>query len=307
MQYKKYFLCAVLVCVSVASAESVVGWTSFSTTDTVLKVLNKESSGSKRGIVGTATGSSGVGVEGNATGSGSAGMVADGVSYGIHANSATGIGVRGLTTSGEAVHATVTGSTGTAVVAEGKSYGVEATAFDVNPVAVSGAASSSESGGYAYGVKGTATADHSYGVYGAACCDTTNWAGYFSGSTFATGSYIGSDRMLKKNIRPITEGLSKVMELKPSTYEMRTDEFKGRMNLPRGQQYGLIAQELETVFPAMVKTTIEPAILSREEKEKGVKRDPVTFKSVNYNALIPILIRAIQEQQAEIEALKASR
>jgi len=60
--------------------------------------------------------------------------------------------------------------------------------------------------------------------------------------------------------------------------------------LADGKQYGLIAQEVEDVLPELVKSM-----------KVG---DDQEYKSVNYNALIPILIEAIKEQHEEIEKLK---
>lgn len=62
------------------------------------------------------------------------------------------------------------------------------------------------------------------------------------------------------------------------------------MVLANGKQYGLIAQEVEEVLPELVKSM-----------KIG---DDQEFKSVNYNAHIPILIKAMKEQQEEIENLK---
>ena len=60
---------------------------------------------------------------------------------------------------------------------------------------------------------------------------------------------------------------------------------------------GVIAQELEQVFPAMVE---EVADTDAEGNDLGT-----TTKSVKYSVFVPMLIKAMQEQQAIIESLKA--
>ena len=72
---------------------------------------------------------------------------------------------------------------------------------------------------------------------------------------------------------------------KVKKYEWRIDEFK-EMNFPEGEHYGVIAQQIEGIFPNLVLT------------------DANGYKSVDYGHMAPILIEAIKEQQAIIEAQK---
>jgi hypothetical protein len=167
---------------------------------------------------------------------------------------------------------------------------------------------------YNYGVHGSATGGHAnYGGYFEASgglpsssnigisASGSTWAGYFGGSTYSTGTYQGSDLKLKSDIKPLTNALDKINQLKPSTYNYKTDEY-GFMNLPQGTQTGLIAQELELVFPELVKEVKE--FNHFDENGKVIATTP-SFKSVNYTGLIPVLIGAIQEQQQQINELKA--
>ena len=86
---------------------------------------------------------------------------------------------------------------------------------------------------------------------------------------------LASDRRLKKNIEDTTYGVNTIMQLRPVEYDTRwTNKHK----------IGLIAQEVEEVVPEVV--------------ERG------HYMGVNYTDLIPVLIKAIQEQQVEIEELK---
>ncbi len=153
-----------------------------------------------------------------------------------------------------------------------------------------------------YGLKGVAGSGSSsnYGVYGSyssSTSSTSDWGLYSSGDAYAASWNVPSDEKLKTNIKPLEGALTKIMLLNPKTYEYKTEEFKG-MNLPKGNQMGLLVQDVEKVFPDIVKTNIYPG----EKDEDGrVIYDPVNFKCMNYIALIPLLTKAIQEQQATID------
>ena len=61
----------------------------------------------------------------------------------------------------------------------------------------------------------------------------------------------------------------------------------------------MIAQEVETVFPALVFESEDTETVDGEIKSLGTKT-----KSLKYSVFVPILIKAIQEQQIIIETLK---
>ena len=72
-------------------------------------------------------------------------------------------------------------------------------------------------------------------------------------------------------------------------------------NLKEGQtqkQLGVIAQELETVFPSMIEETPDRDV---EGNDLGT-----TTKSVKYSVFVPMLIKAVQELKAEFDAYKAT-
>ena len=143
-----------------------------------------------------------------------------------------------------------------------------------------------------------ANADGTNGVavYGKAANTTSGWAIYANGRAFCTTTWASSDKKLKQGIKPLSNMLEKIMLLAPSNYVFRAEEFKN-MALPVEKQYGLIAQELEKVFPEMV-TTVQNGV-------KGPKgEDDFSFKAVNYTSLIPVVIAGIQEQQKTIETQK---
>ncbi|MEY3368125.1 MAG: hypothetical protein RI973_1280 [Bacteroidota bacterium] len=118
------------------------------------------------------------------------------------------------------------------------------------------------------------------------------------------GSLLGaSDERLKTNIQPLGNVLSVLMQLIPRQYSFRKDGLAAGLMLPEGPQYGLIAQELEHLLPELVQSD-----LMVDQPDTG----PVYFKGIQYQALIPFLLRGIQEQQellagqqAELTELRA--
>ena len=110
------------------------------------------------------------------------------------------------------------------------------------------------------------------------------------GTVYATSTTITaiSDQRLKENIRDLDDGLDVVMALKPRKFDWKQGKGQDIKNAR-----GFIAQEFETVLPDMVETWRDPAPEGEE-----------AYKAINAN-LIPTLVKAIQEQQAIIESLKA--
>lgn len=144
-----------------------------------------------------------------------------------------------------------------------------------------------------------------YGIYASVSGTTSGvkYAGYFNGNVYTTGSYLPSDRKLKTNLRPVSKkATTQLMQLQVTSFEYLNG--KNNIRLPEGRQTGLIAQDVEKQFPELVHEVVQPAP-SPEELEEGAEVvDAVTFKAVDYTRLIPYLVKAIQEQQEEIESLK---
>jgi|GEM_PF-4624933 len=121
-----------------------------------------------------------------------------------------------------------------------------------------------------------------------------------NGSALASGgTWTNSDLKLKTNINELGRGtIDKVMRLKPSTYNFKNTKEYGFLGLSEDEQIGFIAQELEVEFPQVVNTTIQ----TDADGDEAIDHE---LKSVNYEALIPVLTKAIQEQQEMIKALEA--
>ncbi len=112
-----------------------------------------------------------------------------------------------------------------------------------------------------------------------------------------------SDRTLKEGIAPLESTLSKLLAMNVVSYQYRQDTG---LFLPTGTHYGVIAQELEPLFPELVsQNTARIPNLDAADAGPSTSTTSIEFKSVNYTEMIPVLIKAIQEQQQQIEVLKA--
>jgi hypothetical protein len=113
---------------------------------------------------------------------------------------------------------------------------------------------------------------------GSFSCGTSayRWSAVYS----LNGTINTSDARMKKNVRDLGLGLDEIMKLRPVVYDWKNDTGKDKI--------GFIAQELRKVVPNVV--------VGDESKET---------LGVLYSDMIPVLTKAIQEQQAQIDALKA--
>ncbi|MCB9033971.1 MAG: tail fiber domain-containing protein [Chitinophagales bacterium] len=181
------------------------------------------------------------------------------------------------------------------------SYGISSSAYKY------AGTSGSSYGGYFYAYNEAGT--NAYGIYArTAGSPTTEYAGYFSGDVYSTGAYLPSDDKLKTlGDNNNYNALNKLLALNVHQYEYKNQNYK-YMKLPKGKQTGFIAQEMETLFPELVKTTVQPAQYEATEPKEGVEpkllQEEIKFKAVNYVGLIPHTVKAIQEQQNQLEALK---
>jgi hypothetical protein len=106
-----------------------------------------------------------------------------------------------------------------------------------------------------------------------------------SGTIYAVNTAVQtiSDIRLKENIQDIDVGLDAVMQLKPRKFDWKAGKGKDIKG-----DIGWVAQEFEQVFPKMIGDWREPAPKGEEP-----------YKSIGAD-LMPILVKAIQEQQAII-------
>jgi hypothetical protein len=98
----------------------------------------------------------------------------------------------------------------------------------------------------------------------------------------ANGTINTSDRRLKTDIRPLDHGLTELMRLEPIRYRWKEG--------PSTERLGFLAQEVSSILPEVV---AEP-------------ESPDGYFGMYYDEIIPVLVKAIQEQQREIEELRST-
>ncbi|MBZ5545255.1 MAG: tail fiber domain-containing protein [Acidobacteriia bacterium] len=94
-----------------------------------------------------------------------------------------------------------------------------------------------------------------------------------------------SDARLKTDVQPLQPVLNQLAQLTPVHFSWKADEFP-EMHFGRERSYGLIAQEVEKLFPEMV-----------GQDERG-------YKTVDYTRLPLLLLQAVRELKAENELLQ---
>lgn len=97
-----------------------------------------------------------------------------------------------------------------------------------------------------------------------------------TGIITATDFNATSDRNLKENIKVVIDPIEKISKINGVEFSWKSS---------KAQSIGVIAQELEEIFPELV-----------------TQND--SHKTVNYNGLIGVLIEAVKEQQKQINSLK---
>lgn len=114
--------------------------------------------------------------------------------------------------------------------------------------------------------------------------------GQYRGNFFSVDGqwYQFSDLRLKTNVIPLNNILPKVLASRPAIYEMKNQGNSHHKSI------GFIAQEIKSLFPELVE--IMPG---QEHGYEGI----TDLHTMNYDALAPVAIKAIQEQQEKIKSL----
>ena len=104
---------------------------------------------------------------------------------------------------------------------------------------------------------------------------------------WGAGAYVdGSDAEVKENVKNIGNVLEKVLQLRPVSYN-----YIQSFSPSAKTQVGLIAQDVYSVF-------------SEDEYVNGIVSSEGDTMGLSYSSFAVLLIKAIQEQQAQIEQLK---
>ncbi|PYL85441.1 MAG: hypothetical protein DMF17_08615 [Verrucomicrobia bacterium] len=176
-------------------------------------------------------------------------------------------------------------TTGARNIALGKAAGLNLTTGDDN-IHIGNQGMMSDSGTIRIGVQGTQTATFIAGISGAT---VAGGVGVIIDTNGHLGTVVSSERF-KDEIKPMDKASEAILALKPVTFR-----YKHELD-PKGiPQFGLVAEEVEKVNPALV---------ARDGQGKVYT---VRYEAVNAMLLNEFLKqhRIVQEQQAEIKALAA--
>ena len=136
----------------------------------------------------------------------------------------------------------------------------------------------------------TNTGNNSYDDSG-----TEKFVVQYNGTATISGSTVTSDARLKTDVTTLTGTLDKVKQLRGVEYlwnDVAIDN-RGMVNRSDGEkQIGVIADEVKPIYPVLV-------------EDNGLRgRDGTQYKQVAYEKLVPILLEAIKELAAKVEALE---
>jgi len=122
-------------------------------------------------------------------------------------------------------------------------------------------------------------------VYGSRYYHTSAVVGSITFTASGTAYNIASDYRLKESVQPLTGGLARINALKPSIYKWKVNNSNGE---------GFIAHELADVVPAAV----------TGEKDAVNEDGSIKPQQVDLSKIVPVLVAAIKELAAEVNALK---
>ena len=140
---------------------------------------------------------------------------------------------------------------------------------------------------------------------------TQNTGDFHTGSIYTVNVTNASDSRVKEDVQPITDALDKIMQLEPVTYKWTDqyiqsgasrnaeenifDEESNRiMPQTKTTNVGLIAQQVEQVLPTVV-----------HQDRMSLQGETEYLKNIDYDKLVPHMIRAMQEMSDKIDTLQS--
>ena len=118
--------------------------------------------------------------------------------------------------------------------------------------------------------------------------------------THATGFNTSSDYRLKENEVAISDGITRLKQLKPYIFNFKED--------PDVKVDGFFAHEVSSVVPIAVTGTkdavVTQAMIDNKEYGKETLNDPI-YQGIDQSKLVPLLTAALQEAIVRIEVLEA--
>jgi hypothetical protein len=108
---------------------------------------------------------------------------------------------------------------------------------------------------------------------------------YFDGPISASAFNTTSDERLKENVETIADPLQKLEAMRGVTFNFKEDLARKELD-PHTRRVGVLAQDVEKVLP------------------EAVGKSPDGYLTVDYTALVPVLVQAVKEQQHQIDQLQ---
>lgn len=129
--------------------------------------------------------------------------------------------------------------------------------------------------------------DFSTGSVGLGTTSPGSYRLYVNGDAFATGLWVSSDKRFKQEIKKMEGALDKISSINGVSYRFAKNQDTGNRKFSEGVQLGLIAQDIQKVFPELVHD------------------DGQGYLAVNYQGMIPVLLEAVKELKEQNRMLKA--
>jgi len=119
-----------------------------------------------------------------------------------------------------------------------------------------------------------------------------------AGNIKATGTVMSSDKALKNDVSDFTGGLNEVLQLNPVSFT-----YNGKGGSVKGSQHvGLIAQELQKIAPEFVSEYKHTETQEADYDNYYKSLSEQTYLEIKDNEIKYLLVNAIKEQQAMIDA-----
>jgi hypothetical protein len=217
--------------------------------------------------------------------------------------SGSNFGVRGTAVNGARNY----GLYGSATLVANTNYGVQGDAS--NASGNIGVLGNAIGGATTIGVRASASGGSgtNTGIH-ASASGANALAGLFDGDVVINGGdltvngiFYPSDAAFKTNVAPIpSTAATQLMQLDALSYQYLPSAAP-QADLPSGDQTGFMAQQVEQLFPQLVRDFQFPAVF---DSSGAIIHPAVPVKAINYTGMIPYLVAALQEQNTRIDQLQ---
>jgi hypothetical protein len=106
-----------------------------------------------------------------------------------------------------------------------------------------------------------------------------------------------NDGSPQKKVASIEKPVQSLVQLEPALFENDQQASKGG-KLTKGKYYGFTIEDIEAVFPELVKHTTQTYMYGKNTYRTRI------VKTVDMKSLIPRRVASVKEQQVQIELLK---